>query len=120
MSLTLRSVKGLPLTQTEVDNNFLSRQALNEIGTDVGDADVTLLVSDSPYQLYATTLTVNRTVTLDTTDFINGDSFRVIRTGLGAFTLDVGGLKTIASGTAAFVDVSFNGTAWILTGYGAL
>jgi len=44
----------------------------------------------------------------------------VARTGLGSFTLDVGGLKTIASATAAFVDVSFDGSAWILTGYGAL
>lgn len=41
-------------------------------------------------------------------------------TGLGAFTLDVGGLKTIANSTAAFVDVEFDGTAWFLTGYGAL
>lgn len=120
MSLTLRSTKGLPLSKSEIDNNFLSRQPVNTVGTDVGDADVTLVAGDDPYQQYATTLTANRTVTLDTTDFINGDSFRIIRTGLGAFTLDVGGLKTIASATAAFVDVSFDGTAWILTGYGAL
>ena len=121
MSLILRSVKGTELTATEIDNNFLSRQPLNTIGTDVGDADVTLTVGTSnPYQRYATTLTANRTVTLDTTGAINGDSFRIIRTGLGAFTLDVGGLRTIASATEAFVDVSFDGTAWILSGYGAL
>ena len=120
MSLTIRSTKGVPLTQDEVDNNFLALQPKNTIGTDIGDADVTLIYGDDPYQLYATTLTANRTVTLDTTSFLDGDSFRVIRTGLGAFTLDVGGLKTIPSATAAFVDVSFNGTAWILTGYGTL
>ena len=121
MSLILRSVKGIELTTTEIDNNFLSRQPLNTIGADVGDADVTLTEGvSSPYQRYATTLTVSRRVTLDTTGAINGDSFRIIRTGLGAFILDVGGLKNIPSSTAAFVDVSFDGTAWILTGYGTL
>lgn len=121
MTITLRSVKGSPLSHTEMDNNFLGLQSKNTVDTDVGDADVTLTVVTSlPIQLYATTLTANRTVTLDTTDAVNGDSFRVVRTGLGSFTLDVGGLKTIASATAAFVDVSFDGTAWILTGYGAL
>jgi hypothetical protein len=104
-----------------MDDNFNSLQPKNTIDTDVGDADVTLVVGTAlPYQRYATVLTANRTVTLDTTGAVNGDSFRVIRTGLGAFTLDVGGLKTIASATAAFVDVSFDGTAWILTGYGVL
>ena len=38
MSLILRSTKGAELTHTEVDNNFLSRQALNTVGTDVGDS----------------------------------------------------------------------------------
>lgn len=121
MSLILRSTKGSELTSTEVDNNFLSRQAINEVSADVGDADLTVVVgTNEPIQLFETTLTANRTVTLDTTNAINGDKFRIVRTGLGAFTLDVGGLKTIPSATAAFVDVSFNGTAWKLTGYGTL
>ena len=121
MTITIRSVKGTPLTHTELDNNFLGLQPRNSVGTDVGDADVTLTANtSSPLQQYATTLTANRTVTLSTTDAINGDSFRVARTGLGSFTLDVGGLKTIGSATAAFVDVSFDGSAWILTGYGTL
>ena len=120
MTITLRSTKGSPLTHTEVDNNFSGLQPRNTVGTDIGDADVTLVYGDDPIQLYSTTLTANRTVTLDTTSFSEGDTFRVVRTGLGAFTLDVGGLKTIASATAAFVDVTFDGAAWILTGYGAL
>jgi hypothetical protein len=120
MSLILRSVAGVELTATQIDNNFLSRQAANLVGTDVGDADVTLTVGDPPIQLYATTLTGNHVVTLSIIGAANGDAFRVVRTGLGSFTLDVGGLKTIASATAAFVDVSFDGAAWILTGYGAL
>jgi len=120
MTITIRSVKGSPLTHTEMDNNFLGLQQKNTIGTDVGDNDITLTVGDAPVQLFETTLTGNKTVTLSTTGATNGDTFRVVRTGLGAFTLDVGGLKTIGSATAAFVDVGFNGTAWVLTGYGAL
>ena len=121
MSLILRSVKGAELTATEVDNNFLSRQAINTVDTDIGDSDITLTVgSSNPIQLFSTTLTANRTVTLDTTNAINGDSFRIVRTGLGAYTIDVGGLKTLPSATAAWCDVSFNGTAWILTAYGTL
>lgn len=93
----------------------------DSIGADVGDANVTLTVGVSaPIQRYATTLTGNRTVTLSTTNAKNGDQFRIVRTGLGAFTLDVGGLKTIASATAAFVDVGYDGSAWRLIGYGAL
>lgn len=88
---------------------------------DRGDTSQTLTAgTDEMVQRWATTLTANRTVTLSTTNAVNGDSFRVVRTGLGAFTLDVGGLKTIAAGTAAFVDVAYNGSAWVLTGYGAL
>jgi hypothetical protein len=121
MSLILRSTKGTELTTTEVDNNFLSRQAINEVSSDNGDVDVALTVgTNEPIQLFETTLTANRTITLNTTDAINGDTFRIVRTGLGAFTLDVGGLKTMPSATAAFTDVSFNGTAWKLTGYGTL
>lgn len=91
------------------------------VSPDRGDASVTLEAgTDAPTQLFATDLTANRTVTLSGTGAYHGARFRVVRTGLGAFTLDVGGLKTIASATAAFVDVEFNNTAWILTAYGAL
>ena len=121
MSLTLRSVKGAALTSSEMDANWLSRQAINSVGSDVGDANVTLTVgSSNPIQQYATTLTANRTVTLDTTGAINGDTFRIVRTGLGAFTIDVGGLKTLPSATAAWCDVSYTGSAWMLTAYGTL
>jgi len=87
----------------------------------VGDKDTSLTVGIQPKTLNVTAaLTANRTCTLVTTNAINGDKFRIVRTGLGAFTYDVGGLKTIANSTAAFVDVEFNGSAWILTGYGDL
>lgn len=91
------------------------------VSADRGDANVTLVAAtDAPIQRFATTLTGNKTVTLPTAGVYNGLRYRIVRTGLGAFTLDVGGLKTIASATAAFVDVEHDGTAFRLTGYGAL
>lgn len=99
----------------------LFKRTIIPLGTDRGDTSQTLTVgTDAQIQLWATTLTANRTVTLATIGAVNGDAFRVVRTGLGAFTLDVGGLKVIPSATAGFVDVAYNGTAWVLTGYGAL
>lgn len=96
------------------------RQAAT-VSADRGDADVTLTMGTSETtQRFATALTANRAVTLPVANLYTGAKFRIVRTGLGAFTLDVGGLKTIASGTAAFVDVEYDGTAWRLTGYGAL
>lgn len=89
------------------------------VSTDRGDADITLTAGrDAPIQQFATTLTGNRVVTLSGGS--SGAHFRVVRTGLGAFTLDVGGLKTIPSATAAFVDVAHDGAAWRLVGYGLL
>lgn len=91
------------------------------VSADRGDADATLVHAvDAPTQRWATALTANRTVTLSATGAVNGAKFRAVRTGLGAFTLDVGGLKTIPSATAAWVDVEHDGTAWRLTGYGTL
>ena len=95
--------------------------SLKGVSLDNGDANATLVFGTSyEVQLFATTLTANRNVTLPSTGIINGSKFRVVRTGLGAFTLTVGALKIIPNSTAAFVDVEYNGTAWILTGYGAL
>jgi len=91
------------------------------ISDDRGDAAVTLTcLVDETTQRFATVLTANRVITLATAGAYRGAWFRVVRTGLGAFTLDVGGLKTIPSATAAYVDVQFDGTAWRLTGYGTL
>jgi parallel beta-helix repeat protein len=91
------------------------------LSADRGDSSPSIAWGvDSPIQLFATNLTTNRTVTLQTRIAGNGSVFRIVRTGLGSFTLNVGGLKTIPSATAAFVEVTFNGTAWVLTGYGAL
>ncbi len=95
--------------------------AVAPVSADRGDTSQTLTVAaDSPTQRWATPLTANRTVTISTTGAVIGNWFRIVRTGLGAFTLDVGGLKTIPAATAAFVDVVYNGTAWVIASYGEL
>jgi hypothetical protein len=112
-SLTIENNSNLPLGQ-------VNGRPAKRVSADRGDASVTLTMTDAFIQRFATTLTANRTVTLPTTGVYNGATFRVVRTGLGAFTLNVGGLKTIPSSTAAFVEVTHDGTAWRLTGYGVL
>ena len=98
-----------------------SAQRPPRVSADRGDTSQTLTAgTDAPTQRWATTLTADRAITLSTTGAVNGDRFRIVRTGLGAFALDVGGLKTIPSATAAWVDVEFTGSAWVLTGYGTL
>lgn len=84
---------------------------------DIGDAATTLDPgTDLPEQRYATALTANRIVTLGTG--YQGAYFKVAKTtASGAFTLDVGGLKTIPNSTAAVVEVEHDGTAWRLVGY---
>ncbi len=99
----------------------IARQLPIGVSVNRGDNSVTLAVDvDAPTQRFTTALTANRTVTLSAKNAFNGAKFRVVRTGLGAFTLDVGGLKTIPNATAAFVDVEYTGTTWVLTGYGTL
>lgn len=92
---------------------------LSQVSGDRGDNSITINAgTDLEVQRFATALTANRTVTLGTGG--PGAKFRIVRTGLGAFTLAVGAVKTIPSATAAFVDVGSDGTGWFLTGYGTL
>lgn len=91
------------------------------ISGDRGDNDVSPLAHQATVQRFATTLTANRTVTLPSSGVQAGQTFKIVRTGLGAFTLNVGpGIKTIPASTAASVDVMYDGTAWRLTAYGTL
>lgn len=105
----------------EIDLGTDRSRRLIGVGPDRGDTSQTLTAGvDEPTQRWATALTVNRTVTLAVTNAGEGDKFRIVRSGLGAFTLNVGGLKTLPAATAAWCDVEFDGTAWVLTAYGTL
>lgn len=89
-----------------------------EVSEDRGDVSAMLEVgSDAPVQRWATALTRDRKVVLSNEGAVEGSSFRIIRTGLSDFSLDVGGLKTIPRRTAAWVEVTYDGRRWRLTGY---
>jgi hypothetical protein len=83
------------------------------------DANFTLtpLVSAED-QRHTGTLTATRTIALSTTNAYAGSRFRIARTGGGAFTISVGGLKSLTTGT--WVEVSYSGSAWYVSAYGAL
>lgn len=98
-----------------------------QVSADNGDASITVIVgTHQEEQRFDTTLTANRTVTLSRTNVTEGARFRIVRTGLGAFTLTVQDatgpttVKQIANSTAAYVDAVYNGSAWKLSAYGAL
>lgn len=93
--------------------------ASSGMSQDRGDVDVTLTLDDAPTQYFRTPLTANRTIALPN-DAENGDHFRIVRrpdASAGAFTLAVGSLWTIPSGTKASVTVEHDGTAWYLVDY---
>lgn len=94
---------------------------IETVGADRGDASATLTVGvDDQVQRWDTELTADRTVTLATTNAVAGSRFRIVRHGLGAFALNVGGLRTIPASTTGFVEVTFTGSAWIVTAAGDL
>lgn len=90
------------------------------IGTaaEVNDADKTLTVGTDPIvQEWNTALTANRTVTLSVVNARVNSRFHIYRTGGGAFTLDVGGLKTIPASVNALAIVKYDGNSWKLESY---
>jgi hypothetical protein len=99
--------------------SWVGMASIPNMGTNGGDADATLTVGTSSLvKPYTSTLTATRTVTLSTTGAFDGATFRVFRTGAGAFNLSVGGLKNLAQNQWA--DVMYDGASWILTGFGSL
>jgi hypothetical protein len=86
--------------------------------SDRGDANVTFSTNDAEWQLFATALTVNRTITLPTVDVYAGRRFRISRPATGASTLDVGGVKTLAAGQ--WCAVAYDGTVWRVESFGSL
>lgn len=85
------------------------------------NAAFSLTPGTSPTEtLHTGTLTADRAVTLSTTGAYAGLSFRITRTGAGAFNLNVGTgpLKALATGT--WGEFVYDGSAWYLAAYGAL
>ena len=76
---------------------------------------LTLGTDNGSHEWY-TALTANRTITLAA----SGDDysrFTIYRTAGGAFTLDVGGLKTIPANINAVVEVEYRDGTWYLIDY---
>lgn len=89
------------------------------VATITSDANVPLTpLTSAPDQTHTGTLTANRTVTLSTTNAYNGARFCITRTGGGAFTLSVGGLKSLSQNQWA--EVVYNGSVWVLSAYGTI
>jgi hypothetical protein len=105
--------------------NVTSWRELEEFGlgvtADVGDAAKTLTTRQSEEtQIWATELTADRAVTLSTTGAYAGAKFHIARPAVGAFNLNVGTgpLKALAAGE--WCEVTYSGSAWVLTKFGSL
>lgn len=94
----------------------------------VGDNSKTITVgTDAQVQRFDSTLTQNRILTInDALPFVyDGARFIIVRTGLGAFTLEIKTssgttLKIIPSATAASLEVMYNGGSWKNVSYSLL
>lgn len=85
-----------------------------------GDAGTTTGRHVTTSVIYDAAITATRTVTLNATDPAAGDTVRVTRTAAatGAFSVSVGGLKSLTAGQ--FAHATYDGAAWVLTGFGSL
>jgi hypothetical protein len=70
--------------------------------------------------VHSATVPTSATITLSTSGAFKGANFRITRTGGGAGVVNVGTgpLKALAAST--WCEVTYDGSAWILTAYGAL
>lgn len=91
-----------------------------------GNAAVSTQTTATPTNrtiIFNSAITADRAVTLNTgSDYKDGDSYHIIRTAAatGAFNVNVGTgpLKALAAGTWCIV--TYDGSTWFLTAYGAL
>ncbi len=102
------------------NGRWIAQDTSKHISADRGDANYTIVIGDYGIQLFETTLTANRTVTLPTTGLYRGLTYTVVRMDVAAYTLDVGGIKTIPSEEAAAVTIVYNGVAWKLIDYSVI
>lgn len=101
------------------DGTVWRRQNTEGYAAVATDADFTFTnLASAPNIRHTGTLTADRTVTLSTTDAYAGARARFTRTGGGAFNLSIGGLKNLATNT--WCEITYNGSAWYLSAYGAL
>lgn len=78
--------------------------------TFVEDSNFTITTGTDNLIIYDSTMTANRTVTLSTTDFIQGDRATVVKNDGTSFTIDVGSVYTLT--TDSKIEVEFDGSTW--------
>jgi hypothetical protein len=118
-AIAINDVTGLSSSLSGLSSAAAAKLSIPAIQTITTDAAATVSPSvTNTTVLHTGTLTANRTVTLSTAGVTTGSVIRVVRTGTGAFSLTIGGLKALATNT--WCDVVFNGTVWQLTAYGTL
>ena len=108
---------------TPADCRVFENRTSAAIVADQGNTDATLTFgSSAPTVIWASPLTNNRTATLSSTNVHPGAGFRIVRaaSSTGAFVLNVGTAPLKALSAGEWADVEYNGTAWVLTGFGAL
>lgn len=108
-------------TTNVVDTNTNSvnfRYGLVAISADEGNNSSTLTPRQNEItNIWNTTLTADRTVTLSTTGALPGDRFEIIRTAAatGDFKLNVGTGPLAVLAAGEWCEVTYDGSAWVLT-----
>jgi len=112
---------GAPLTAANVLAGSLRMINLELNGVQLFDnTDATLQFGSTKQNCYwNTALTADRNVSLSTVGAVDGAKFKITRAG-GAFNLNVGTGPLKALPANSWCEVTFVGTAWVLTKYGLL
>lgn len=92
------------------------------VEADAGDADYTYNLTKPRTIIWSTPISALRSTVLGTTNARTTDRVRVVRAAscTGAFNLNVGTGPLKALTVGQWCDVQWDGTAWVLTGFGSL
>jgi len=115
---------GAALTAANVLAGSLGVVNLTLNGVEVFDDEAATLTFGSTKQncLWNTALTAARAVALSTVGAVEGCKFKITRSAVdaGGFALNVGTGPLKAMPANSFCEVTFDGTAWVLTKFGLL
>lgn len=91
--------------------------------TTAGDQDVTIsFANGTDTYIFTAPITTNRAVAFPSDNVANGIRYRIVRSSAatGAFNVNVGTGPLKALGIGQWCDVEYNGSAWVLIGFGSL
>lgn len=139
-TLTANKLSRITIDPANVYYGSLSNQVISgqhsgpdSISGDRGDATQTIVWGlDAQTQVWATALSANRTCHISenaeatTNSPPRGATFRIVRSGLGSFTLAIRNgfngpiIKTLPVDVASYAEATYDGADWVLTAYGEL